>query len=178
MKDEERTMEAGIDLDILVHESTMGGCVHVLYPCPELDYGHSPFPVFACKKCGLAFNERRYENGERLVPAYSTDVHLAHQVLEHFFRGGEALQVSQDLDGQWIACFSHWTNGGKHGPRIWDNTAFRVHYKCPTFAHMVSVAVAGFHSLDEEKFRQWEYNPLKDDFDASKVYPNGVKGLS
>jgi hypothetical protein len=98
------------------------------------------------------------------VPPYSTDIAAAWEAVANFFRGGEAIQLGQDLDGQWIVHLSKWTNGGEYGPRIWDVTAWRQSYKGLTAPHAISLIIASFFDHDEDSpFASWEYDPMIDD---------------
>jgi len=106
----------------------------------------------------------RRSDKDAVLP-YSTDFDAAFAAAYEFFDGGEALVLAHDLDGRWIAHLSHWTNGGKHGPRIWDGTAYRVSYKGLTVPHVISLIIAGFfdgNGMPDNPFTEWEYDLMKD----------------
>lgn len=107
---------------------------------------------------------------EEVLP-YSIDIAAAWSAVQRFFDGGEAITLSQDIDGRWIAHLSHWTNGGEYGPRIWDFTGWRQSYKGLTAPHAISLVIAGF--FDGEGLDEWEYDVMTDEIDFYDDSPDG-----
>lgn len=77
------SMEAGLELDELLHESIFGKCAHVLTVDP-MPAKHGEHNKFMCRKCGQTGFDftTDYEGRHTGTPNYSTDIAAAWQIVD------------------------------------------------------------------------------------------------
>ena len=96
-----------------------------------------------------------------VVPAYSTRIQAAEDLIKQQFAEGEAINVGQAITGRWAASTSRFFTDDDPKKRHFDDTAFRLSAGGYTLPHAVAILVAvnGVGDLDEaEWIDRWAWD--------------------